>query len=286
MAKLQKKTLDAPDEKIELEGVTANVVQIGETSISRSVIDPGAHCAIGGRKLRGNHRAEESCQAHHIGVVLQGRLRVETDDGSILEIGPNDVYDVPPGHDGWVIGTEPMTVINWEGVRTWLPAPESGDRVVATLLITDIVTSTEHAVRLGDKAWRELIGRHMRDVRTQLDRYRGREVNTTGDGLLAVFDGAARAVQAAAAMVEAARSLGLEIRAGVHTGEVELAGDDVRGVAVHETARISAAAGAGEILVSTTTYQLAKGAGLEFEDRGESQLKGLSGTRGLFAFKD
>jgi class 3 adenylate cyclase len=286
MAKLQKKNLDAPDERIEVEGVAADVIQIGETSISRNSFEPGAHCALGGRKLKGNHRAERSCQAHHTGVVLQGRLHVEMDDGSTLDIGPSEVFDVPPGHDGWVIGNEPMIGINWEGVRTWLPAPESGDRVVATLLFTDIVTSTEHAVRLGDKAWRELLGRHMRDVRAQLDRYRGREVNTTGDGFLALFDGAARAVQAAAAIVGAARSQGMEIRAGVHTGEVELAGDDVRGVAVHEAARISAAAGAGEILVSMTTYQLAKGGGLQFEDKGEVELKGLAGPHALFALKD
>jgi class 3 adenylate cyclase len=120
-------------------------------------------------------------------------------------------------------------------------------------------------------------------VRNVLDRHRGREVKTTGDGFLAVFDGAGRAVRAAVDVRDAAPAIGLEIRAGVHTGEVELAGDDVRGVAVHEAARIAAAAAGGEILVSSATAQLASGSGLAFEERGERTLKGLSGPRMLYA---
>jgi class 3 adenylate cyclase len=279
----QKKSLDAPDERIQLEGVMADVVHVGDASISRSVFQPGTHCALGGRRLKGNHRAEESCQAHHTGVVLEGALHVEMDDGSTMDVGPNEVFDVPPGHDGWVVSDGPFIGVNWSGVRSWLPEPESGDRVVATLLFTDIVSSTEMAVRLGDRAWRELLGRHNREVRDQLDRYRGREVATTGDGFLAVFDGAARAVRAAKAIRDRARALELEVRAGIHTGEVEVVGDDVRGVAVHEAARISAAASAGEILVSSTTHQLASGAGITFEERAERELKGLAGPRILYA---
>jgi class 3 adenylate cyclase len=129
-------------------------------------------------------------------------------------------------------------------------------------MFTDIVGSTELAGRLGDRAWHELLGRHDRGVRNVLHRHRGREVKTTGDGFLAVFDGPGRAVRAAIDMKASSRAIGLEIRAGVHTGEIELAGDDVRGVAVHEAARIAAAASAGEILASSTTHQLATGAGL------------------------
>ena len=283
MAGAKKKSLDAPDERVQVEGVSAEIVQLGAAAISRNVFHPGAHCALGGRKLAGNHRAEQSCQAHHSGVVLEGRLHIEMDDGSVLEIGPNEVFDIPPGHDGWVVSDEPMRAINWSGVRSWLPDPESGDRVVATLLFTDIVSSTETAVRLGDKTWRELLGRHNRDVRDQLDRFRGREVDTTGDGFLAVFDGAARAIRAAIGIRERARALELEIRAGLHTGEVEVVGDDVRGAAVHEAARIAAAAAPGEILVSATTSQLASGSGLTLEDRGERELKGLTGARTVFA---
>jgi class 3 adenylate cyclase len=283
MAGAEKKNLDAPDERVELEGVAADVVQVGDASISRNVFQPGAHCALGGRRLGGNHRAQESCQAHHSGVVISGVLHLEMDDGSELEIGPNDVFDIPPGHDGWVVSEEPWLAINWSGVRSWLPDPGFGDRVLATLLFTDIVGSTELAARLGDGAWRELLGRHDREVRNVLDRHRGREVKTTGDGFLALFDGAGRAVRAAIDVRTRARAIGLEIRAGVHTGEVELAGDDVRGVAVHEAARIAAAAAPGEILVSSTTNQLASGSGLTFLDRGERELKGLTGQRRLYA---
>jgi class 3 adenylate cyclase len=283
MARAQKKSLDRPDEKIQMGGVAADVVQVGEASISRNLFQPGSHCALGGQRMVGNHRADVSCPAHHSGVIMSGQLHVEMDDGSTLDLGPNDVFDIPPGHDGWVISDEPMLAINWAGVRSWLPPAESGERVLVTLLFTDIVGSTELVGRVGDAAWREMLGRHNRDVRDVLDRYRGREVKTTGDGFLAVFDGAARAVRAAVAIRDRAREAGVELRIGLHTGEVELVGDDVRGVAVHEAARIAAGAAAGEILVSATTRYLAVGTELTFEDRGERELRGLSGSRVLFA---
>jgi hypothetical protein len=100
MAGAHKKSLDTPDERFHSEGVTAEIVQLGDAAISRNVFQPGAHCALGGRRLTGNHRGSESCQAHHSGVVLEGRLHIEMDDGSVLEIGPNDVFDIAPGHDG------------------------------------------------------------------------------------------------------------------------------------------------------------------------------------------
>jgi class 3 adenylate cyclase len=283
LAGAEKKNLGSPDERVEIEGVAADVVQVGEASISRNVFQPGAHCALGGRRLGGNRRADQSCQAHHSGVVLSGVLHIEMDDGSVLDAGPDDVFDIPPGHDGWTISEEPMVAITWSGVRSWLPDRGFADRVLATLLFTDIAGSTELAAKLGDRAWRELLGRHDRGVRNVLDRNRGREVKTTGDGFLAVFDGAGRAVRAAVEIRAQALAIGLEIRAGVHTGEVELVGSDVWGVAVHEAARTAAAASGGEILVSSTTYQLASGAGFTFEDRGQRELRGLSGPRSLFA---
>ena len=215
-----------PDERFEAEGITADVVHVGDATVSRGLIEPGSHCALSGRRLTINRRANQSCMAHHSGLVIRGRLHVEMDDGSSIDVGPNDVYEVPPGHDGWVVGDEPMHVINWAGVRTWLPEPDTGERVLATLLFTDIVSSTEVAARLGDAAWRDLLGRHNQEVRKQLDRYRGREIETTGDGFLAVFDGAARAIRAAIAMRSGTASLGLQIRAGLHTGEVEVVGSN------------------------------------------------------------
>jgi class 3 adenylate cyclase len=283
MAGAQKKSLDLPDERIEVEGIAADVVQIADAAISRNVFQPNAHCALGGARLSGNQRANRSCMAHHTGVLLEGNLHIEMDDGSTLDIGPNDVFDIPPGHDGWVISEKPMIGINWSGVRTWIPEPQTGERVLASVLFSDIVDSTSLASKLGDDAWRELLGRHNRLVRNQLDRYRGREVTTTGDGFLAAFDGAARAIRAALAIGQAVRTLGLEVRQGIHTAEVELVGDDVRGIAVHEAARIAGAAAAGEILVSSTTRAMAEGGEFGFVDRGSHELRGLSGTRQLFA---
>jgi class 3 adenylate cyclase/pimeloyl-ACP methyl ester carboxylesterase len=149
------------------------------------------------------------------------------------------------------------------------------DRVLATLLFTDIVGSTAQATDMGDRAWHELLERHHATVRAMLGRYRGREISTAGDGFLATFDGPARAIRCARAITQAVRSLGLEIRAGLHTGEIEMIGDDVRGVAVHIGARVSALAGASEVLVSQTVKDLVAGSGLSFEDAGEHELKGV-----------
>ncbi len=165
------------------------------------------------------------------------------------------------------------------GVR---PAPEY-DRVLATVMFTDIVGSTEVAARLGDRAWSDLLGRHHDIARTEITRFRGREINTTGDGFLATFDGPARAVRCAGAMRDAVRPLGIAIRAGVHTGEIELDGDDVGGIAVHICARVAAAAAAGETLVSSTVKDLVSGAGLSFSDRGAHELKGVPGEWRLFS---
>lgn len=182
-----------------------------------------------------------------------------------------------------MLGDEPLVFVTWSGFRTWLPDGAATERVVLTLLFTDIVSFTEHLVRVGDRAWLELLAQHISVVRGVLDRYRGREVATTGDGFVAAFDGAGRAVQAAFAVRDQSKAQGLDVRQGIHTGEVELVGSEVRGVAVHEAARIAAGAGAGEILVSATTNVLASGAGLVFQERGERELKGLVGARRLYA---
>ena len=165
------------------------------------------------------------------------------------------------------------------GVR---PPPQT-DRVLSTVLFTDIVGSTEVASRLGDRAYRDLLGRHQSIARAEIARFRGREVNTAGDGFFATFDGPARAVRCAGAMRDALQPLGISIRAGVHTGEVELDGDDVGGIAVHICARVAAAAVKGEVLVSSTVKDLVSGAGLSFSDRGTHALKGVPGERRLYA---
>jgi class 3 adenylate cyclase len=165
------------------------------------------------------------------------------------------------------------------GVR---PPPER-DRVLATVLFTDIVGSTEHASAIGDRAWKELLERHHALVREELSRYRGREIDTAGDGFLATFDGPARAVRCAVAIIRAMPDIGLEVRAGVHTGEVELMGTGVGGIAVHIGARVAGLAGAGEVLVSGTVRDLVAGSGIEFTDRGAASLKGVPGQWRLFS---
>lgn len=154
-------------------------------------------------------------------------------------------------------------------------APET-ERVLATVLFTDIVGSTERARSMGDLAWKELLAQHFGVARAQLERFRGRQIVTTGDGLLATFDGPARAIRCAQAIVAGVRDIGLDLRAGLHTGEIELDGSDVRGIAVHIGARIAGLAEPGEVLVSSTVKDLVVGSGIEFEDRGSHALKGIS----------
>ena len=149
------------------------------------------------------------------------------------------------------------------------------DRVLATVLFTDVVDSTKRAATLGDRPWRALIDRHDQIVRQQLSRFRGREVKNLGDGFLATFDGPARAVRCAAAIAETIKPLGIAVRGGLHTGEIELKGDDIGGIAVNIAARVAAAAGPNETLVSSTVRDLVAGSGLRFEDRGLHDLKGL-----------
>jgi len=157
------------------------------------------------------------------------------------------------------------------------------ERALATILFTDIVGSTVRAAELGDRRWRALLERHDAAVRRQLSLHRGREVKTMGDGFLATFDGPARAIRCACALQEEVQGLGIEVRAGIHTGEVELIGDDVGGIAVNIGARIGALAGAGEVLVSSTVRELVVGSGLEFAERGTQTLKGAPGEWRLFA---
>lgn len=162
-------------------------------------------------------------------------------------------------------------------------ADVADDRVLATVLFTDIVDSTRRAAEIGDRDWHALLDAHDAVVRSQLARFRGREVNTSGDGFLAMFDGPQRAIRCAKAIRDAVQALGIEVRAGLHTGECEVRGDDIGGIAVHIGARVSALAGPNDVLVSSTLKDLVIGSGLEFEDRGAHQLKGVPGEWRLFA---
>jgi class 3 adenylate cyclase len=155
--------------------------------------------------------------------------------------------------------------------------------VLATVLFTDIVRSTETAAALGDRRWRELLQAHHAAVRRELERFRGREVDTAGDGVLATFDGPARAIRCAIAIRDVVEAIGLSIRAGLHTGECEMHGSEIAGIAVHMGARVAALSGSGEVLVSSTVKDLVAGSGIEFEDRGVHELKGVPGDWRLYA---
>ena len=159
------------------------------------------------------------------------------------------------------------------------------DRVLATVLFTDIVGATERAASLGDRRWRDVLEQHHAVVRRELGRFRGREIDTAGDGFLATFDGPARGVRCARAVSDGVRTLGLEVRAGLHTGECEVMGDKLGGLAVHIGSRVAAAAGPGEVLVSSTVKDLVAGSGLRFQDRGLQPLKGVPGEWRLYALE-
>ena len=197
---------------------------------------------------------------------------------------PNATLVELPGRDTAIFSSDVDAVADEiEAFLTGTRPPPRMDRVLATVLFTDIVGSTERAASMGDRDWRELLERHHRLLRAELDRYGGHEIHTAGDGFLATFESPRRAIECAAAAGRAIRSIGLDIRAGVHTGELERSGDDVQGIAVHIGARIAGLAGAGEVFVSSTVKDLVTGSGIAFEDRGEQDLKGVPGTSRVFA---
>jgi class 3 adenylate cyclase len=199
-------------------------------------------------------------EGHYIASRISGAQFVEL---------PGDVH-VP-----WI---DPDPIVDeTEEFLTGVRRGAEPDRVLATLVFTDLVGSTARAAALGDSRWGALLSAHDRAVRRELERFHGREIDTAGDGFLAMFDGPARAIRCACAVRDAVSELDLEMRAGVHTGEVELAGDRVHGIAVHTGARVAAMASAGEVLVSSTVRDLVAGSGLQFEDRGEHELKGVPG---------
>lgn len=210
---------------------------------------------------------------------------VLVEHGRALAAGiPGAKYVELDGGDHWPwFGDTDAVVAEVEEFLTGMRHEAPGDRVLATVLFTDIVGSTQRLAQIGDKAWRKLLDQHDAVTRRQVERFRGRELKHTGDGVLATFDGPARAVRCARTIQDATRAIGLEVRAGLHVGECELRGNDIGGLAVHIAARVAEAAGTGEILVSGTVRDLVAGSGLEFSDRGTRELKGIPGEWRLFS---
>ena len=275
---VEAKAFDIPDDTVTFDHGHIQLVTVGSITIGREMLEPGWRWSEHVKPIVGT----EWCEFHHAMYLLSGRVRVLMRDGETRDVVAGEVADVGPGHDAWVVGEEPAVSIDIQGVVGWATAPEPGERVLTTVLFTDIVGSTVAAERLGDQAWKHLLATHQEDVRALLGHHRGRLVNTTGDGIVATFDAPARAIRCALALADATRKVGIEIRAGVHTGEVEFVDRDLRGVAVHLAARVMGEAEPGTTYVSATTRELTLGAGIEFIERGARALKGISGEWPLF----
>jgi class 3 adenylate cyclase len=274
------RTFAEPDELIELETIRSAMITRGGIAVSLDIHQPGWRWSTHIRPLV----KTEWCEVRHIGVLLRGRLHVLLNDGTELDVGPLSLTDIPAGHDAWVVGDEPVEAIFWTGVKEWLkPLDTLSERILATLVFTDLVGSTATATRLGRNAWGELRARHEQRARDIVARFRGRNVQSTGDGILANFDGAARAVRCAIALRDAAVEMGLEMRTAVHTGEVDVVDDDIRGIAIHEASRTLALAAAGQVVVSATTAALIGDAGIALEDLGEHELRGIDTPRRIYA---
>ncbi len=178
-AAIQQKSFDAPDDVRRFPKGIVNLVHVGSVTMGRGILEPGFRWSTSLRPIHGT----PSCQIHHLQLMVQGRFHVEMDDGQTAEFGPGDVMNVPPGHDVWVVGDEPVVVVDVLGNIGALGVPGEHERLVTTLLMSDIVDSTLTATRLGDAAWKQVLAEHNRLIRAQFDRFRGREVNTTGGWL-------------------------------------------------------------------------------------------------------
>lgn len=274
--KLRRKRFDRPDEVRTVEKARIELVELGDASIGHTIFEPGWRWAEHVKPIVGT----ATCEVHHLGYVMSGHLHVDMDDGGSVDLTPGDVFEVPPGHVAHVVGEEPWISIDFAGRRLFAKGPaEASERKLATIVFTDLSRSTETARQMGDTRWRALLAEHNQAARSQIERFNGREIQTTGDGFLVTFDHPGRAVRGAAAMLDTAEAHGLTARAGIHTGEIELQGDDVRGIAVHAAARILAIAEPGEVLVSGTVRDLLAGSGLEFAERGEYELRGIEGRK-------
>ena len=242
MPRLQSRAFAMPDEVRNFPHGIGKVLKLDESVVGLATYEPGWRWTADMPEIAGT----PTCQLHHLGYSISGLMHVVTDEGQEIDILPESMYEIPSGHDAWVVGDEPWVTLEWTSARTFGVPPEGpGERILATVLFTDIVDSTAMLERIGDAAWRDLLATHNRLLREDLNLFRGREITTTGDGFLAMFDGATRAVRCGVAMTRSAQKAGLAIRVGLHTGEVEMVGSNARGVAVHAAARVMSFAGSG-----------------------------------------
>jgi class 3 adenylate cyclase len=279
MARLQRRRFNESDDVREIPRGRIDVVEIEDRVIGRMTYEPGWRWSVDQRPLA----QTRTCQLHHVGVTMSGRLRVQMQDGVELELGAGEVFEIPPGHDAWVVGDEPWVAVDFEAMRAFRRSQSDGPRrVLSTILFTDIVDSTAKAVGHGPTRWRELVGQHNEIAERVIDRHGGRLVKTTGDGVIALFDSAEAAIRAGSQLTDQLRPLEIAIRAAVHSGEIEPAPNDVRGVAVHAAARMMALAEPGDVVVSATVRDVLDGTDVSLEDYGMHELKGLPGKRQLY----
>jgi class 3 adenylate cyclase len=271
MGVIQRKNLAESDETRTVQLGTVSLTRIGPHTLGRGVLQPGWRWSTHMAAAMGT----SSCPVHHLQLLLSGRFAVRMDDGEEIELRPNDVVDIPPGHDAWVVGDEPAVMIDIAGNIGAIGLPQDHERVVTTLVFTDIVDSTKTAEQMGDSAWKQLLADHNRVVRLQVDRFRGTEIDTTGDGFVMTYGSAVSALRSALAIRDGIRELGLQVRIGVHTGEIERTPTEVTGINVHAAARIMGLAGPSQILVSSVARGLADGSGLMFRGAGRYEVKGL-----------
>lgn len=280
MGSMQRKSLDLPDETRTIPNGRTDIWNLGDFVVGRIRFEPGWRWSKDVKPIAGT----DWCEYHHLGLMMEGKLRYTTLEGLEMEVSPGMLFEILPGHDAWVVGDEPVVQYDFAGMRTFaLPAAGRSERILATLVCTDIVDSTATAERVGPAAWRTMLTELNAASRRQIDKFRGKVAANTGDGLISIFDGAERAVRCGMALSDEATRLGLKLRCGVHTGEVELIPDNIRGVAVHIVSRVTGLAAAGEVLVSGTTYELVADSDLGFDDRGLHELKGVTGARQVWA---
>jgi class 3 adenylate cyclase len=283
MSRVEVRNLDEPEAVVSHPLATTNQVRLAQTVVSRHVLQPGWNWEEHARPTVGTR----SCELFHRGVVLSGQMGIRMDEGEELVVGPNQVFDLPPGHVTWVEGDDELVMVDWAGGAGFDPQFGGEARAMTTILFTDIVDSTARASEAGDASWKRTVTMHDDVVRNVLPEFGGRAIETAGDSFLVAFDNVESAIRCGLSLVPALAAIQLPIRVGIHSGEVVRSQDQVRGLAVHAAARIVDQAGAGEVLVSSTTRDLAEGAnGLTFESRGQFRLKGLNREYELFSVSE
>ena len=279
MAENVVRSFDQPDDTRTFPSGRVELIRVGPITFGLETLEPGWRWSVDVRPIAGTDR----CEFHHVGYQLSGRWIVEDRHGNPTKIVPGQLFDVPPGHDAWVVGDEACVTLDVQGVADWA-VRSPATRVLTTVLFADMVESTALAEGMGDSAWHRTLEQYREDLGLVLHAFSGTLVDTAGDGILARFDSPLAAVRAAAGIVEASGRLGIGTRVGVHTGEVDLSSTGITGLAVHVGARVLAEAHAGEVVVTATTRDLTVGT-IAYEARGSVELRGITGSRELFVVR-